>query len=124
MNSQELMTISQYNLNIKIVIVDNSFLGMVRQWQDMFNNKRYSFVDLEINPDFVALGKAYRIDSYRVENLDLLDELLIKTFKTDRPVLIDAVVTKEENIFPMIPSGKSVDEMILSKEDRWENIKF
>ena len=118
MNSQELMTISQYNLNIKIVIVDNSFLGMVRQWQDMFNNKRYSFVDLEINPDFVALGKAYRIDSYRVENLDLLDELLIKTFKTDRPVLIDAVVTKEENIFPMIPSGKSVDEMILSKEDR------
>ena len=118
MNSQELMTISQYNLNIKVIIVNNSFLGMVRQWQDMFNNKRYSFVDLEINPDFVTLGKAYRIDSYRVEKNDLLDDLLEKTFKTDKPVLIDAVVVKEENIFPMIPSGKSVDEMILSKEDR------
>jgi len=118
MNSQELMTISQYNLNIKIIIVDNSFLGMVRQWQDMFNNKRYSFVDLEINPDFVTLGKAYRIDSYRIEDINILDELLINTFKTDKPVLIDVVVTREENIFPMIPSGKSVDEMILSKEDR------
>ncbi|MEI6855997.1 biosynthetic-type acetolactate synthase large subunit [Psychrilyobacter sp.] len=118
MNSQELMTISQYNLNIKIIIVNNSFLGMVRQWQDMFNNKRYSFVDLEVNPNFVTLGKAYRIDSYRVEKNDLLDDLLERAFETDKPVLIDAVVVREENIFPMIPSGKSVDEMILSKEDR------
>lgn len=118
MNSQELMTISQYNLNIKIIIVNNSFLGMVRQWQEMFHNKRYSFVDLEINPDFVTLGKAYRINSYKVENLNLLDDLLKKAFKTDKPTLIDAVVTREENIFPMIPSGKSVHEMILSKEDR------
>ena len=118
MNSQELMTISQYNLNIKIIIVNNSFLGMVRQWQEMFHNKRYSFVDLEINPDFVTLGKAYRINSYKVENLNLLDDLLKKAFKTDKPTLIDAIVTREENIFPMIPSGKSVHEMILSKEDR------
>lgn len=118
MNSQELMTISQYNLDIKIIIVNNSFLGMVRQWQEMFHDRRYSFVDLEINPDFAALGKAYRIDSYRVENIDLLDDLLKKAFEVDKPILIDCVVTREENIFPMIPSGKSVHEMILSKEDR------
>lgn len=118
MNSQELMTISQYNLDIKIIIVNNSFLGMVRQWQEMFHDKRYSFVDLEVNPDFVTLGKAYRIDSYRVENINLLDDLLKKAFEVNKPVLIDTVVTREENIFPMIPPGKSVHEMILSKEDR------
>jgi acetolactate synthase I/II/III large subunit len=118
MNSQELMTISQYNLDIKIIIVNNSFLGMVRQWQEMFHDRRYSFVDLEINPDFAALGKAYRIDSYRAENIDLLDDLLKKAFEVNKPILIDCVVTREENIFPMIPSGKSVHEMILSKEDR------
>jgi len=118
MNSQELMTISQYNLDIKIIIVNNSFLGMVRQWQEMFHDKRYSFVDLEVNPDFVTLGKAYRIDSYRVETVSLLDDILKKAFEVNKPVLIDAVVTREENIFPMIPPGKSVHEMILSKEDR------
>ncbi|UUV17545.1 biosynthetic-type acetolactate synthase large subunit [Fusobacteria bacterium ZRK30] len=118
MNSQELMTISQYNLDIKIIIVNNSFLGMVRQWQEMFHERRYSFVDLEVNPDFLTLGKAYRIDSYRVENIPLLDNILEKAFKVNKPVLIDAVVTREENIFPMIPPGQSVHEMILSKEDR------
>lgn len=118
MNSQELMTISQYNLDIKIIIVNNSFLGMVRQWQEMFHDKRYSFVNLEVNPDFVTLGKAYRIDSYRVENTTLLDDILKKAFEVNKPVLIDCVVTREENIFPMIPPGKSVHEMILSKEDR------
>jgi len=118
MNSQELMTISQYNLNIKIIIVNNSYLGMVRQWQEMFHDRRYSFVDLEINPDFKTLGDAYRIESHRVEDINLLDDVLKKAFEVDKPVLIDVVVVKEENIFPMIPSGKSVHEMILSKEDR------
>ena len=117
MNSQELMTISQYNLDIKIIIVNNSFLGMVRQLQDVFCEGRYSFVDLEANPDFVVLGKAYGIDSYVVKAPKELDELLEKLFSIKKACLLNCVVAKEENVFPMIPSGKSVDEMIIYKEE-------
>jgi len=117
MNSQELMTISQYNLDIKIIIVNNSFLGMVRQWQEIFHNKRYSFVGLDINPDFVTLAKAYYIDAYSVESVDKLEETLNKAFSSDKPVLLNCIVAKEENLFPMIPPGKSVKNMIISEED-------
>ena len=114
MNIQELMVVKQYNLTVKIVILNNSYLGMVCQWQEMFNEKRYSFVDLEHNPDFVKLGEAYGIKSVELskpEDLVQMEELL----KTDGPVLINCIVEKEENVFPMIPSGTSVDQMVGKK---------
>ena len=114
MNIQELMVAKQYNLPVKIIILNNSYLGMVRQWQEMFNEKRYSFVDLEHNPDFVKLGEAYGIKSVELskpEDLVQMEELL----NTDGPVLINCIVEKEENVFPMIPSGTSVDQMVGKK---------
>ena len=114
MTLQELMVVKEYNLPVKIVILNNSYLGMVRQWQEMFNEKRYSFVDLEHNPDFVKLGEAYGIKSVELskpEDLVQMEELL----NTDGPVLINCIVEKEENVFPMIPSGTSVDQMVGKK---------
>lgn len=114
MNIQELMLAKQYNLPIKIVILNNSYLGMVRQWQEMFNEKRYSFVDLTHNPDFVKIGEAYGIKSVELSSpgdLSQLGELL----SSNEPVLINCIVEKEENVFPMIPSGTSVDQMVGKK---------
>lgn len=117
MNSQELMTISEYNLDIKIIIVNNSFLGMVKQLQDVFYEKRHSFVKLEKNPDFMMLGRAYGIDSYTIDAPAELDKLLGEIFSKKRSSLVNCIVSKEENVFPMIPGGRSVDEMIISKEE-------
>jgi len=117
MNSQELMTISDYDLDIKIIIVNNSFLGMVKQLQEVFYEKRHSFVRLERNPDFVMLGQAYGIDSNMVKTPKELDELLKKVFSEKKSSLVNCIVSKEENVFPMIPGGESVDEMIIFKEE-------
>jgi len=117
MNSQELMTISEYNLDIKIIIVNNSFLGMVKQLQDVFYEKRHSFVKLEKNPDFVMLGRAYGIDSYIANTPKELDKLLTKIFCEKKASLVNCIVSKEENVFPMIPGGKSIDEMIMFEEE-------
>ena len=117
MNSQELMTISEYNLDIKIIIVNNSFLGMVKQLQEVFYEKRHSFVRLEKNPDFVMLGRAYGIDSYLADTPAELDKILGEVFSRKRSSLVNSIVSREENVFPMIPGGKSVDEMIISKEE-------
>lgn len=117
MNSQELMTISEYDLDIKIIIVNNSFLGMVKQLQEVFYEKRHSFVKLEKNPDFVMLGRAYGIDSHIVDTPKNLDEILTKIFSIKKATLVNCIVSKEENVFPMIPGGKSVDEMIMSGEE-------
>jgi len=116
MNSQELMTIKQYNLDIKVIIVDNSFLGMVRQWQEIFFDKRYSYVNLDFNPNFEALATAYGISSLKVKDPFDLDEIIDKLFESNEAVLLDCIVKKEANVFPMIPSGKSVAEMIISEE--------
>ena len=114
MTLQELMMVKEYKLPVKIVILNNSYLGMVRQWQEMFNEKRYSFVDLTHNPDFVKIGEAYGIKSVKLESpedLSQLEELL----NSDEAVLIDCIVEKEENVLPMIPSGTSVDQMVGKK---------
>lgn len=115
MTSQELMTIMQYKLPIKIVIVNNGYLGMVRQWQEIFKDKRYSSVDLSINPDFVKLASAYGIKAVRVENPEKLEETMKEYFDLQEPVLFDVKVRREENVFPMIPSGQSVKELMGAK---------
>ena len=115
MTLQELMMIKQYNLPVKVVILNNSYLGMVRQWQELFKDRRYSFVDLEINPDFIKIAEAYGIKNAKLTNKEDLRTKLKDLILSDEGVLIECVVEKEENVFPMIPAGKTVSQMIGKK---------
>lgn len=111
MNIQELILLKAYRLPVKVFIMNNSYLGMVRQWQELFHERRYSEVNLEINPDFVKVAEAYGIKSVTLESeedLEKIDEIL----KSDEPILVNCIVKKEENVYPMIPVGKSVEDMI------------
>ena len=115
MTLEEIMMIRQYNLPVKIVIINNSFLGMVRQWQELFKDRRYSFVDLECNPDFVKIADAYGIKSERLKTKADLENKLQDLILSDEGVILDCIVEKEENVFPMIPAGKTVSQMIGKK---------
>ncbi len=111
MNIQELMLLKKYNLPVKVFIMNNSYLGMVRQWQELFHEKRYSSVNLDDNPDFMLLAQAYGIKGVTLRNeMDLkkLEEII----KSDEPILINCIVDSEENVYPMIPAGKSVEDMM------------
>ena len=113
MTIQELGTIMQSDIPVKIVVLNNSFLGMVRQWQEIFYEKRYSFTELA-DPDFTTVAKAYRIDARRVDTYDGLKEAVKEMKKSKKAYLLEVVVKKEENVFPMIPAGGSVTETLLS----------
>ncbi len=115
MTLEEIIMIRQYNLPVKIVIINNSFLGMVRQWQQLFKDRRYSFVDLECNPDFVKIADAYGIKSERLKTKVDLKNKLKDLILSDEGVILDCVVEREENVFPMIPAGKTVSQMIGKK---------
>ena len=115
MTLEEIMLIRQYNLPVKIVLINNSFLGMVRQWQELFKNRRYSFVDLECNPDFLKIAEAYGIKSERLKTKEDLKNRLKDLILSDEGAIIDCIVEKEENVFPMIPAGKTVSQMIGKK---------
>ena len=112
MTLQEMGTIMQTGLNVKILILNNRFLGMVRQWQELFNDRRYSFVDIQ-SPDFVQLAKAYGIDGASVDNRALLKNALQKMLDHDGSYLLEVMVGKENNVFPMVPQGCSVSEIRL-----------
>ena len=117
MNLQELATIVQDKIPVKIIILNNGFLGMVRQWQDLFYNKNY--VDTPLwNPDFVALGEAYGIPSFRAKNLEETTSLLKKMKDHEGPILAEFVVEREENVFPMVPAGESLGNTLLGPETR------
>jgi len=102
----------QYQLPINIAILDNHFLGMVRQWQELFNNKRYSQVELPDTPDFVKLAEAYGAEGYRVKRVEDIRPTLEKAIASPKPVVIDFVVAREENVFPMVPAGGVLTKMI------------
>ena len=108
MTFQELMMLKEYNLPVKIFIINNSYLGMVRQWQELFNNRRYSSVDLSYNPDFIKIGEAYGIKSIQLKTKKDLKKHLKKILESDEAVLVECIVEKEENVYPMIPAGKDV----------------
>ena len=112
MNSQELLLLKAYNIPVKVAIINNGFLGMVRQWQELFNQHRYSFVDLSINPDFETLAKAYGVQGVTLSTIEELRSQLRDLILSDEPVVINCVVEKEENVFPMIPAGCSAKDMI------------
>ena len=108
MTFQELMMIKEYKLPVKIFIINNSYLGMVRQWQELFNDRRYSSVDLSYNPDFIKIGEAYGIKSIQLKTKKDLKKHLKKILESDEAVLVECIVEKEENVYPMIPAGKDV----------------
>lgn len=113
MTIQELGTILQYNIPVKIIILNNGFLGMVRQWQDMFFKKRYAATEL-INPDFVMIAKGYSIPAKRVSKREELKDSLIEMFASEGPYVLDITVEKEGNVFPMVEPGSSVSEVRLT----------
>ncbi len=112
MTLQELGTIMQTGVDVKIVILNNRFLGMVRQWQELFNERRYSFVDIQ-SPDFVALAAAYRIAGKNISDRSELTGALSEMLNSKGSFLLEVMVTKENNVFPMVPQGCSVSEIRL-----------
>ncbi|HVB02543.1 MAG TPA: biosynthetic-type acetolactate synthase large subunit [Chitinophagaceae bacterium] len=112
MTLQELGTIFQYNIAVKIVVLNNNFLGMVRQWQQLFFESRYSFTEM-VNPDFVKLVQAYGIPAVEVTRREELSHVLSTMLAHNGPYFVDVKVEKEENVFPMVPSGAGVSDMIL-----------
>jgi acetolactate synthase-1/2/3 large subunit len=112
MTLQELGTIAQSKLPVKIIILNNNYLGMVRQWQELFFNNRYSFVELQ-NPDFVAISKGFGVDGEKVTTREELEQALDRMLKATTPYLLDITVLKQHNVFPMVATGSGVSEMRL-----------
>ena len=112
MTVQELGTIMQYKIPVKILVLNNSFLGMVRQWQQLFHEKRYSFTEM-INPDFVKIAEAYAIPAAKVEKRENLQEAIRTMLDAKGPYFLEAVVGKEDNVFPMVPAGGCVSDVLL-----------
>ncbi len=112
MNIQELGTIAQFNIGVKMIVLNNSFLGMVRQWQELFHDGRYSFVDIT-SPDFPAVAKAYGIDGKHVHQRNSLRQSLKEMLEKDGAYLLEVKVGKENNVFPMVPQGCSTSEIRL-----------
>ncbi|MCK4559754.1 MAG: biosynthetic-type acetolactate synthase large subunit [Calditrichia bacterium] len=117
MNMQELITAVANKVPVKFIVINNSFLGMVRQWQELFHAEKYSFTDLgSSNPDFVKIGEALGIPSWSTDKIDEVDTLLEKVLDiNDGPSLLEFKVVKEEMVFPMVPSGGSISDMILER---------
>ncbi len=113
MTIQELGTIMQYNVPVKIIILNNNYLGMVRQWQDMFFDKRYASTEL-VNPDFVMIAKAYNIPAKKVTKREDLQSSLEEMLAAEGPYLLEIAIEKEGNVFPMVEPGSSVSEIRLT----------
>jgi len=113
MNIQELGTAVQFKLPVKVVILNNGHLGMVRQWQELFYEKRYTWTCLECTPDFVKLADAYGAAGYVIEREDDVDVVLKEAFRNGMPTLIDVKVNPEESVYPMVPAGAPLREMLL-----------
>lgn len=113
MNCNELATISHYNLPIIIVVINNGTLGMVRQWQNIFYNKHFSQTTLDFGPDFVKLADAYGIPGYRAKTVDEFTASFEKAFASKKPAVIEVEIDIDEMVFPMIPAGKSVDNLMM-----------
>jgi acetolactate synthase-1/2/3 large subunit len=113
MNIQELATVMQFGLPVKVVILNNGCLGMVRQWQELFYEKRYAISQLECMPDFVKLAEAYGAVGYEVEHENEVDKVLKKAFANGKPTLINIHVNPEEGVYPIVPAGAALRDMLL-----------
>lgn len=114
MSAQELVTLSAYNVPVRIFMFDNSALGMVRQWQKLFNDRRYSQTDINLDVNYKALAEAYGIKAYKVTNLDELEEALKDSKDIKGPVYFDCIIDKDLNVFPMVPPGRPIDELLFN----------
>ena len=112
MNIQELATIKRYNLPVKIVLFDNQVLGMVRQWQELFFEKRYSEVDLSDNPDFVKVAESFGIEAFRVERESDANEAARRIFEDQGPLLVHVLIDPADNVWPLVPPGKNNSQML------------
>ena len=113
MNIQELATARQYHCPVKIAILNNNYLGMVRQWQELFYNKQYSATTLDVAPDFVALARAYGAVGLRATKPNEVEAVIKEALATDNTVIMDFVIAREEGVYPMVPAGKATTEMLL-----------
>ncbi|MDY6824332.1 MAG: biosynthetic-type acetolactate synthase large subunit [Thermodesulfobacteriota bacterium] len=113
MNIQEMMTAVSHKLPVKVAILNNGFLGMVRQWQELFYDKRYAHTSMSDAPDFVKLAEAYGALGLRAEKPEEVEAVIQKALDTDGPVIMDFVVEPEENVYPMVPAGSPITNMIL-----------
>lgn len=116
MTNQELATAVQYDLPVKILIMNNGYLGMVRQWQEMFYDRTYSEVDISVAPDFVKLAEAYGAAAFRATTPDELRDVLSAALNHKGVAVIDVVVSKEENVFPIVPAGANANDMIVQND--------
>jgi len=116
MTIQELGTIMQFNPTVKIIILNNKFLGMVRQWQELFHKNRYSFVDIQ-SPDFVMVAKGYGIEGKSICKREDVKSALKEMLDHNGSYLLEVIVGKENNVFPMVPQGRGVSEVVLSKDE-------
>jgi acetolactate synthase-1/2/3 large subunit len=113
MNIQELATVVQYNLNVKVMIINNGFLGMVRQWQALFYRGRYSHTSMSVSPDFVKLAEAYGAHGIRVEKASEVEDAIRQALSIKGPVFVDFRVEPEEDVYPMVPAGAPINNMLL-----------
>ena len=116
MTIQELGTIMQFQPDVKILILNNAFLGMVRQWQQLFHERRYSFVNIT-SPDFVQVAKGYGINGRSISKREELKEALKEMLEHKGSYLLEVMVGKENNVFPMVPQGRGVAEIVLSSDE-------
>ncbi len=117
MNIQELATAAQYNIAVKVVLLNNGYLGMVRQWQELFYEKRYSFTDMTYAPDFVKLAEAFGIIGLRATKPAEVESVLKQGLSSNRPVLMDFHVSREECVYPMVHPGESISQMALGSRE-------
>lgn len=113
MNIQELATAVCNKLPVKILILNNGYLGMVRQWQELFYQRNYCSTCMDAQPDFVKLAEAYGAEGYRITEVESLESTLREALASPHPAIIDVRVEREENVYPMVPAGAALDEMLL-----------
>jgi len=112
MNIQELATVFSHQIPVKVAILNNGYLGMVRQWQQLFYNRRYSQVDISGIPDFVKVAKAYEVEGIRIEKMEEVEPAIKKALSIKGPVVMDFRIDREENVYPMVPAGAALNEML------------
>ena len=116
MNAQEMAVARRFGLNVLFVVVNNAYLGMVRQWQELFHEARYSHTDLtDLNPDFVLLAQAYGIPGVRCTTVEAAEAAIRDALATPGPRLVECVVPSEEMVFPMVPAGAATGDMLLAR---------
>jgi len=114
MNEQELATIVAYNKAVKIIILNNGYLGMVRQWQQLFYGRRYANTNIEVQPDFVKLSESYGIKARRIRKKEEVEDALRELIAYKGPYLLDIIISREENVYPMVPAGAPLNNMLLT----------